>query len=140
MSFILGLDVGTTSGAGATKRDGRVQPSALGERTATLPAVVVLQDDGSMLVGEPAERVAGLELPRVARDVRLDPLQQAKPITVGGHVNTPYDLLRGLYSTMVERVCLAHHATPSHVVVTHPAMPEGVRCEVVDQRKDFSHE
>ena len=44
MSFILGLDVGTASGAGATKRDGRVQPCALGDRTATLPAVVVLHD------------------------------------------------------------------------------------------------
>jgi actin-like ATPase involved in cell morphogenesis len=136
MSFILGLDVGTASGAGATKRDGRVQPSALGDRTATLPSVVVLHDDGSMLVGEEAERVAGLELTRVARDVRLDPAQQATPIAVGGRVHTPHELLRSLYSTMVERVCLAHHATPSHIVLTHPAMPEGLRCESVDRIAD----
>ncbi|MGH9212229.1 MAG: Hsp70 family protein [Acidimicrobiales bacterium] len=136
MSFILGLDVGTASGAGATKRDGRVQPSALGDRTATLPSVVVLHDDGTTLVGEDAERVAGFELPRIARDIRVDPDQQQTPIKVGGHVHTPHQLLRTLYSTIVERVCLSHNATPSHVVLTHPSLPEGVHCEIVDRLAD----
>jgi molecular chaperone DnaK len=136
MSFILGLDVGTASGAGATKRDGRVQPCALGNRTATLPSVVVLHEDGTTLVGDEAERVAGLELPRIARDVRLDPVQHVAPIMVGGQVHTPHELLRSLYSTIVERVCFSHNATPSHIVLTHPPVPDGRRCETVEQIAD----
>src|SRR6266545_4785767 len=136
MSFILGLDVGTASGAGATKRDGRIQPCALGDRTATLPAVVVLHDDGTALVGEEAERLAGLELPRVARDLRYDPVLQTTPITVGGEIRTPHELLRTLYAAMVQRVSAAHGASPTHVVLTHPALPEGMRCETVDRIAD----
>ena len=133
MSFILGLDVGTASGAGATKRGGRVQPCALGERSPTLPAVVVLHDDGSALVGEEAERVAGLELTRVARSLRHDPVLQMTPITVGGEIRTPHELLRTLYSTMAERVSALHGGPPAQVVLAHPAVPEGVRCEAVER-------
>jgi actin-like ATPase involved in cell morphogenesis len=136
MSFILGLDVGTASGAGATKRDGRVQPCALGNRTATLPAVVVLHDDGTALVGEQAERVAGLELTRVARDLRYDPVLQTTPIKVGGEIHTPHELLRTLYAAMVQKVSAAHGAAPNHVVLTHPALPEGMRCDTVDRIAD----
>ena len=133
MSFILGLDVGTASGAGATKRDGRVQPCALGDRTATLPAVVVLHDDGSALVGDEAERIAGLELTRVARSLRHDPVLQMTPITVGGEIRTPHELLRTLYATMVQRVGGIHGAAPTHFVLAHPAVPEGVRCDAVER-------
>jgi molecular chaperone DnaK (HSP70) len=133
MSFILGLDIGTASGAGATKRGGRVQPCALGDHTATLPAVVVLHDDGSIIVGDAAEKVAGLELTRVAREVRFDPAQQTSPIVVAGQAHTPHELLSSLYQAMVERVCLAHNATPDHVVLTHPALPTGMRFEMVDR-------
>jgi hypothetical protein len=136
MSFILGLDVGTASGAGATKRDGHVQPCALGDRTATLPAVVVLHDDGTALVGEAAERVAGLELTRVARDLRYDPVLQTTPIKVGGEIHTPHELLRTLYAAMVQRVSAAHGAAPDHVVLTHPALPEGMRCDTVERIAD----
>jgi molecular chaperone DnaK (HSP70) len=136
MSFVLGLDVGTSSAAGATKRNGRVQPCALGDRTATLPAVVVLHDDGSAIVGDEAERIAGLELTRLARDLRNNPSLQPQPITVGGQVHTAQELLRALYSTMVRRVTAGHGQSPTHVVLTHPALPEGVRCEAVDLLAD----
>jgi molecular chaperone DnaK len=136
MSFILGLDVGTASAAGAMKRDGRVQPCALGDRTATLPAIVVLQDDGNVVVGDEAERLAGLELTRVARDLRNNPSLQASPITVGGHIHKPHDLLRALYSSMVGRVSGALGTGPTQVVLTHPALPEGVRCDGVDRIAD----
>ena len=136
MSFILGLDVGTASVAGATKRDGRVHPCALGDRTATLPSVVVLHGDGTTVVGEEAERIAGFELPRIARDIRLDAAQQSAPIKVGGQVHPPHELLRTLYNAMVERVCIAQNATPSHLVLTHPPVPEGMRCELVEHIAD----
>ena len=136
MSFILGLDVGTASGAGATKQGGRVQPCALGERTATLPAVVVLHDDGSALVGDEAERVAGLELTRVARGLRHDPVLQQTPITVGGEIRTPHELLRTLYATIAQRAGALHGGPPGQVVLAHPAVPEGVRCEAVERIAD----
>jgi molecular chaperone DnaK len=136
MSFILGLDVGTASGAGATKRDGRVQPCALGDRTATMPAVVVLHEDGTALVGEDAERAAGLELPRVARGLRHDPVLQLTPITVGGEIRTPHEMLRTLYASMVQRISALHGASPTHLVLTHPAVPEGVRPEAVERVVD----
>jgi molecular chaperone DnaK len=136
MSFVLGLDVGTASAAAATKRGGRVQPFALGDRTATLPAVVVLHDDGSSIVGDEAERLAGLELTRVARDLRNNPSLQSHPISVGGHIHTSHELLRTLYAFMVQKVTAAHRTSPTHVVLTHPALPEGVRCEAVDNLAD----
>lgn len=136
MSFILGLDVGTAAGAAATKQDGRVQPTELGESGFTVPSTVVLHDDGSCLTGEDAQRVGGLELVRVARDLRRDPMLQADPIVVGGQVSTPYSMLRALYTGLVERVCQHYGEVPTHVVVTHPALPDGLRCDIVERIAD----
>lgn len=136
MSFILGLDVGTAAGAAATKRDGHVQPTELGETGPTVPSVVVLHDDMSFLTGEDAQRVGGLELVRVARDLRRDPMLEADPIVVGGQVSTPYNMLRALYNGLVERVCQHYGEVPTHVVVTHPALPDGLRCDIVERIAD----
>lgn len=133
MSFILGLDVGTAAGASATKRDGYVQPCRLGERSCVLPSTVVLHDDGSFLTGEEAARAGGVELVRVARDLRRDPMLQADPLVGGSQVSTPYAMLRALHASMVEDVCRQSSDVPTHVVVTHPALPEGLRCDVVER-------
>ncbi|HEY8547630.1 MAG TPA: Hsp70 family protein, partial [Acidimicrobiales bacterium] len=111
-------------------------PCSLGERGPTLPAVVVLHDDGSALVGEDAERLAGLELTRVARSLRHDPLLQQSPITVAGEVRTPYELLRALYATMARRAGAIEGGVPRQVVLTHPVVPEGTRCETVERIAD----
>jgi molecular chaperone DnaK len=136
MSLILGLDVGTATGAAATKHGGRVQPCPLGRNTATVPAVVVLHDDGSAVLGEEAERIAGLELPRTARELRNDPATQALPITVAGHAQPPYEMLRTLYKAVLQRVEEVHGRGPTQAVLTHPAMPENLRCALVERIAD----
>jgi molecular chaperone DnaK (HSP70) len=132
MSFILGVDVGTTSAAAATKDGELVEPCRLGRRARTMPSVVAIPDDGASLTGEQAERRAGLELVDVERDLRKDLQPNAYPIVVGGQVCTPQVMLRALHAGVVERVATLRDALPSQVVLTHPAVPEGQRCGVVN--------
>ena len=57
MKYLLGVDLGTTYTAAASVADG-VAPTmiGLGNRALQVPSVLYLQDDGTFLVGEPAER------------------------------------------------------------------------------------
>ena len=66
----LGVDLGTTYTAAAVWRDRHVEITGLGNRAPTIPSVVLLRDDGSMLVGEAAERRAAVEPHRVAREFK----------------------------------------------------------------------
>ena len=56
MEYTLGVDLGTTYTAAATARDGALEILELGTRSATVPSVVFLCDDGSVLTGEAAAR------------------------------------------------------------------------------------
>lgn len=56
--YFLGVDIGTTSTAAAVWRDGRGDVANLGNRAASIPSVVLLRDDGAVLVGEAAVRRA----------------------------------------------------------------------------------
>ena len=51
MPYQLGVDLGTTFTSAAVARDGRVQTINLGTRTAATPSVVLIRENGDVLVG-----------------------------------------------------------------------------------------
>ncbi|MHB8465410.1 MAG: Hsp70 family protein, partial [Acidimicrobiales bacterium] len=83
MPYELGVDIGTTWTAAALHRDGRVEMVTLGDRSPMIPSVVVVAEDGSVLVGESAERRAASEPDRVAREFKRR-VGDPTPLVLGG--------------------------------------------------------
>ncbi|MEA3511075.1 MAG: Hsp70 family protein [Actinomycetota bacterium] len=120
MSYQLGVDLGTTYSAAAVAESGRVEIFQLGTSMASIPSVVLLRDDGTVLTGEAAQRRSLFESSRTAREFKRrlgDPI----PYLLGG---TPYgvEALTGhLMASIVDRVATERGEPPSVVVLAHPA-------------------
>ncbi len=120
MGYALGIDLGTTFSAAAIAEDGRTEIVQLGTRQATIPSVVLLREDGEVLVGEAAERRAVAEPGRVAREFKRR-LGDPTPLILGG---TPYGaeaLMSYLLRSVVESVRQQKGETPELIAITHPA-------------------
>jgi actin-like ATPase involved in cell morphogenesis len=120
MAYYLGIDLGTTYTAAAIERDGLVEALTLGNRTASVPSVVFLRDDGEILVGEAATRRATSEPGRVGREFKRR-VGDPTPIILGG---TPYAaemLMARLLRWSVDRVQEQQGAPPQALALTHPA-------------------
>jgi molecular chaperone DnaK len=119
-TYYLGVDLGTTYTAAAVWREGRVEITNLGNRAAAVPSVVLLRQDGSLLVGEAAERRAAVEPGRVAREFKRrfgDPT----PVVIGG---TPYSvdaLTARLLRWVVDKVTESEGGPPAGIAVSYPA-------------------
>jgi hypothetical protein len=70
VGYHLGVDLGTTYTAAATRADGRVRIVTLGTRSPVVPSVVFLRSDGQVLVGEAAARREAAEPDRLAREFK----------------------------------------------------------------------
>lgn len=120
MGYALGVDLGTTYSAAAVAESGRVEIFGLGTVAPAIPSVVVLREDGEVLVGEAADRRAVNEPTRTAREFKRR-LGDPAPLVLGG---TPYgaeSLMAHLLRAIVEAVRERQGTRPEHVVVTHPA-------------------
>ena len=120
MPYRLGIDLGTTFTAAATFRDGRLNTASLGNRSASIPSVLFLREDGSFLIGDAADRRAVIEPERVAREFKRR-LGDSTPIIIGG---TPYAaeaLMAKLLRWVVDTVAEVEGEAPDHVGITHPA-------------------
>ena len=120
MAYFLGIDLGTTYTAAAAERDGVVEALTLGNRTASVPSVVFLRDDGEILVGEAATRRATTDPGRVAREFKRR-VGDPTPIILGG---TPYAaemLMARLLRWSVDRVQEQQGEPPRAIGLTHPA-------------------
>jgi molecular chaperone DnaK len=120
MAYYLGVDIGTTYTAAAVWRDGRYEIAGLGNRAATIPSVVLLRDDESVLTGEAAVRRAATEPSRVAREFKRR-IGDPTPIIVGG---TPYSadaLVAKLLRWVVDQVSELEGGPPAGIAVSHPA-------------------
>jgi len=120
MGYYLGVDIGTTYTAAAVWRDGRCDVASLGNRAPTIPSVVFIRADGTVLVGEAAVRRASSEPAQVAREFKRR-VGDPTPVIVGG---TPYsaDALMGrLLRAVVDLVVQAEGGAPDGIAVTHPA-------------------
>jgi len=120
MSYVLGIDLGTTFSAAALGEGGRVEVFTLGTLAAAVPSVVLLRADGEVLIGEAAERRSITEPTRTGREFKRR-LGDPAPLLLGG---TPYGaeaLMARLLRSIVDAVTERQGAPPAGITVTHPA-------------------
>ncbi len=137
--YVVGIDLGTTytavavhtigdelapalaaSGGTGGGAGGRWHMAELGTRSATIPSLVLLRDDGSVLVGEAAERRAVIEPGRVAREFKRR-LGDSVPMLLGGTPFSAEQLTAKLLQHTLERVTELEGGPPAGMVLTHPA-------------------
>jgi len=132
MGYTLGIDVGTTFSGAAVAREGRADIFPLGTDRATIPTVVLLREDGEVLVGDAAERRALTEPTRVAREFKRR-MGDPTPMIVGG---TPYGV-EALYAHtlrwITDRVVEQEGGPPDAVALTHPAVWGTYKLDLLSQ-------
>ena len=125
--YALGIDLGTTYSAAAVMRGTRVEPVTLGTTSAQIPSVVVHRENSKVLTGEAAERRAGSEPTRAAREFKRrlgDPI----PIIVGGVPYGAEALMAELLQAIVQQVTEREGEPPHTIVLTHPANYSEYKC------------
>ena len=120
MSYVLGVDLGTTYTAAAISRGGRLAMVELGTRTTTIPSVLYLRPDGTFLVGEPAVRRMLAESDRIAREFKRR-FGDETPLLVGGAPFSAEACTAALLSWVVAVVSEREGGPPDAVAVAHPA-------------------
>jgi putative cell wall-binding protein/actin-like ATPase involved in cell morphogenesis len=120
MSYVLGVDLGTTYTAAAVGRDGRVELAGLGDRGPTVPSILVLRDDGTLLAGDAAARRALEDPARTARQFKRR-LGDSTPLVLGGTPFGAESLTGHLLAWVLARVAEQEGSPPEMLVITHPA-------------------
>ena len=125
MSYRLGIDVGTTYTAAAVSRSsgqGWSDPESvtLGTRGATVPSVLYIAEDGSVVVGEAAERRAVTDPDRVVRQFKRR-IGDRTPIYAGGRGWAPEELSARLVRWVVDRAAEREGGPADAIAITHPA-------------------
>jgi molecular chaperone DnaK len=124
MSYLLGIDVGTTRTAAAIGRSG-ARPSDteivnLGDRSSAVPSVLYIGDDGAVVVGEAAERRAVSSPDHVVREFKRR-IGDPTPILVAGRPWAPEELSARLVRWVVDRAAQREGGPAVRVAVAHPA-------------------
>jgi molecular chaperone DnaK len=124
MSYLLGIDLGTTRTAAAIgrldARPGETEIVNLGDRSSAVPSVLYLGDDGSLVVGEAAERRAVSDPDHVVREFKRR-IGDPTPVLVGGRPWAPEELSARLVRWVVDRVAQREAGPAARIAVTHPA-------------------
>ncbi|MDQ3989803.1 MAG: Hsp70 family protein, partial [Actinomycetota bacterium] len=122
MSYQVGIDLGTTFSAAAVCRsgDGRVEVVPLGGRAASVASVVFVGSDGSLVVGEAAERRALTDPDRVVREFKRR-IGDETPLVVGGEPVAAEVVAARFVEWVLARVAEREGGAPSGVALTHPA-------------------
>ena len=125
MSYQLGIDLGTTYTAASICRGTERSPAGadvvtLGARSATVASVMYLADDGSVLVGEAAERRALTDPDRVVREFKRR-IGDEIPLMIGGRPYQAHELGARMIRWVVDLVSEREGGPPRRIAVTHPA-------------------
>ncbi|WP_210505856.1 Hsp70 family protein [Naasia sp. SYSU D00057] len=125
MTYVLGIDIGTSYTAAAVLRldaDAGAMPQSLrlGSRRDAVPSVVFLPEDGPLLVGEAAERRGMSEPDRLVRDFKRR-MGDDVPIVVGEGTVRPEDLIATMARWVVEQASEREGGAPAGLAVSHPA-------------------
>ena len=137
MGYVLGIDLGTTFTGAAVMRDGRAEVLPLGNHAATIPTMVFLRSDDSVLIGDAAERRGLAEPGRLAREFKRR-LGDTAPIMLD---RTPFSAERLL--ALVLKQVLAdvteRQGGPADVVaLTHPANWGQYKIDLLHQAADLA--
>jgi molecular chaperone DnaK len=125
MSYQLGIDLGTTYTAAAVSRATEQQHAepemvSLGDRSVQVPSVLYLAADGTVLVGEAAERRASTDPDRVVREFKRQ-IGDETPLVVGGRPVPAHELAATLVAWVVQRVAEREGGPALRIALTHPA-------------------
>jgi actin-like ATPase involved in cell morphogenesis len=125
LKYLLGVDIGTSYTAAATWRPDALQQTTaevvpLGTRGASVASVLFLGEDGSVLVGEAAERRALTDPDRVVREFKRR-IGDETPVFVGGQPHAAHDLAATMVRWVVDRVAEREGGPPDRIAITHPA-------------------
>jgi molecular chaperone DnaK len=124
MTYWLGIDLGTTYTAAALCRPamGELETHVvpLGSRSPALPSVLFLAGDGSLLVGEAAERYALTDPDRVVREFKRR-IGDEIPLLVGGMPWQAHELAAVLVHRVWQQVNEREAGLPEGVALTYPA-------------------
>lgn len=117
---MVGIDLGTTFTAAAVHRNGRTEIASLGNRAATVPSLVFLREDQTILVGEAAERRGLSEPRRLAREFKRR-VGDSAPIMLGEAPYSAERLMAVLLKQVVAAVAEREGGPPRRVAVSYPA-------------------
>ena len=119
--YTLSIDLGTTYTAAAVLDESGVPAMVgLGNRAMQVPSVLYANPDGTFLVGEAAERQAGVDPTRVRREIKRR-IGDSVPILIAGSPHSAAELTGHLLRFVVDRCTERYGEAPSRIVVTHPA-------------------
>jgi molecular chaperone DnaK len=122
VNYRLGVDVGTSFTAAAIWRqhENKTETVALGSRMLSVPSVLFVGADGSMLVGEVAERRALTDPDRVVREFKRR-IGDTTPLFVGGQPYVAHDLAAMMVRWVIDQVAEREGGPADQIAITHPA-------------------
>ena len=137
MTVHFGIDLGTTYSTVAASRNGRVELLSLGTRSAAVPSVVFVRDDGPPLVGEAAEARAQGDPSRFAREFKRR-LGDPTPLVLGGVPMGAERLSADVLGYLVQRATERVGETPASIVLTHPASYTQYRLDLLGEAANLA--
>jgi len=121
MSYVVGIDLGTTSTVAAVCRPGgTAQVVPLDGAAGAVPSAVYLGADGTFLVGEAAQRRELSDPGHVVRDLTRR-VGDPTPLLVGRQPVSPDELAARFLVRVVDDVARRESGVAARVAVTHPA-------------------
>lgn len=141
MGYTLGVDLGTTYTAAAIRRGDRLEVADLGTRSAAMPSVVYLRDDGAVLTGEAALRRGVTDPSRMAREFKRR-MGDTTAILLGGVPWSVDGLMARMLQSVVATVTERQGEAPSAIAVAHPANWGPYKKDLLEQavrRADLDH-
>ena len=133
MIYDLGIDVGTSYTAAAVRRpDGVVEVVGLGPIADNIPTVLYLGDDGTLIVGDAANRRSVIDPAGAAREFKRR-MGDPTPMILRSSPFSAEALMARMIDYVTQRVADRERDLPRHTVVTHPANWGPYKLELFDQ-------
>ena len=133
VNYDLGIDVGTSYTAAAVRRpDGVVEVVGLGPIADNIPTVLYLGEDGSLIVGDAANRRSVIDPAGAAREFKRR-MGDPTPMILRSSPFSAEALMARMIEYVVQRVADRERDLPGRTVVTHPANWGPYKLELFDQ-------
>lgn len=119
MTWVLGIDFGTSYTTAAICANGRPEPIEIdGQRR--MPSVILVDEDGSIVVGSAAERLSATRPGRTLREPKRR-LGEPTPVVLGGEPYSVINLVGALLASVYAEAVRHQGGPPTEIRLTHPA-------------------
>ena len=119
--WVLAIDIGTTFSVAAARRAAGVAEVIEVDGQRRVPSVVVLDEDGTVVVGQAAENLAAANPARAVRAPKSR-IGDPAPIVIGGRLANSTDLVAALIRHLYDAAVRHCGSAPTEVRLTHPAI------------------